>query len=260
MKKTSINTTRLESIPYQNLFNRRIKIENWADRFIWLAGLLALIFVFIPYNTIFDIVSCAVTLIGIGLSWAASIFFGPTAEFERIGGFVDNGYETCILTMEMDYKYYNNGVAEKGYKRIAANCFENCFFTDNVSSAMTPRIVIVNLLCIFLFIILTFINFKADLISALFQFLASSVLLEKLIRHLYFRHCIQELLEKFKVIHSLPDHDSEQFSAYTIYLIIKYEKTLSHYNSSLDSDIFDKLNAKLSEEWEEMKIRYKIIP
>ena len=265
MKKIDINRERLESIPYQGLFNRRIKMERWADIFIWLAGGIALLGVFLPDTTLsvvttaVEVLNCAAVVAGIGLSWAVGIFCGPSAEFERISGFVDNGYETKILSKPIDFEYYSNGVAEKGVKRLAANCFENCFFTDNVSAEMTPRIISINLAFLILFACLAAINFSAANISALFQLLASSVLLEKLLEHLYFRHCIREILKDLKLVFSTLAHDSDDFKGQSIYLIIKYEKTLSHYNQSLDSGIFNKLNPNLTKEWDSMKVRYGIV-
>lgn len=263
-KKHDINLERVESIPYQSLFIRRNKMEDWADILVWIAGAVALLGVFLSdaaptaLVALIEAVNCVAVVAGVGLSWASSIFCGPTAEFERIGGFVDNGYETKILTKPIEFEYYSNGVAQKGVKRLSANCFENCFFTENVSEKMTPRIISVNLMFLVLFICLAIINFTAANISALFQLLASSVLLENLLKHLYFRHCMHEILERFKLVFSTMEHDSDDFKAHSVYLIMKYEKTLSHYNQPLDSNIFGKLNPKLSKEWDSMKKRYGI--
>jgi hypothetical protein len=269
MKKieADINRIRLESIPYQNLFNREKKIDTWAGIFIWLASILALISVFLPWavqvlptlvGSVLGIVNCIAVFVGVVLTWAADIFYRPAAEFERIGGFVDNGYETKILAKPV-YHYYNNGVAEKGIKRLSANCFENCFFTDAVSKEMTSKILIQNLMFLLVFTGLAIYNFTADNISALFQVLASSVLLEKMMKHLYFRRCIHELAIRFQLLFSTQSPDGIDFAAHSIYLIMKYEKVLSYYNQSLDSKVFNKLNCKLTQEWEEMKLRYNIV-
>jgi uncharacterized protein YvpB len=84
------------------------------------------------------------------------------------------------------------------------------------------------------------------------------VLLEDLIKHLYFRHIIHGLFERFKNLYDSTRTYDIKFQAHSTYIVIKYEKALAYYNQSLDSKIYNELDEKLSKEWDAMKVRYGI--
>jgi hypothetical protein len=265
MKTTSINKERLNSIPYQNKYNIRNLTEKCSEYCAWAAGGISVLSGILFNVTgltillqLLHILNLALLIAYVVLTLVSKVYLTPLAEYERIGGFIDDGYETTILEKPVDFRYYNNGVAEKGVKRLVANAFKNCYFTNSVSEAMTRRIIITNIVFILTLGICGIANSSANIWISVFQFMSCSVLIDGLIRHLYFRHCILKELRNFRAIHELLKHDSPEFEARAIYSIINYEKALSHYNHSLDSKIFQTLNTDLSDQWEEMKKRYKI--
>jgi len=267
MYKNIANKNVIEGIPYQSLFDRWIRVEKWANIFIWITGILSLVSVFWIYvpldwpvalKKIILVVNPFAIVIGIALTWGAKICSGPVAGRERIGGFIDDAFETKILEKPINH-YYTNVEIEKGTKRMAANCFENCFFTESISSKMTIRIILKNIIATLLFIVIGMINLNVETITASLQFLMSSVLLEELFVHWKFRRAIHELFERFKILYDTMSPDDEKFQAQATYMVIIYEKFQSYYNQPLNSKIYRKLKSKLSDQWEEMKKRYNIL-
>jgi hypothetical protein len=264
MKKAT--TPVIEGIPYQDLFDRWKGAEKWAARLVWVAGVLSVTSAFWHFlpaqaqavHPHLEILNRVIITLGVAAAWYAGIFAGPRAEVERVGGFIDNAFETTILEKAMDNEYYTNDGVEKGVKRMTANCFENCLFTNSISAKMTPKIVCKNFVFFVLFVVLAVINLNVANITALFQLLISSVLLEKLIKHLYFRHTIDGLFQRFTQLYDTVPQDDKRFQAHATYVLVRYEKALSYYNQSLDSSIYKASNPSLSKEWEETKIRYNI--
>jgi hypothetical protein len=270
VKKSDINIERLESIPYQALYNKRITYNKVVQYLLYAAlffGFLSIIVEKYGHSNIATFIISGINLLiliaATFCTWREEIYVAPEAEYERIGGAIDEGFGTKILIKEVDKKYYNNKNLELGIQRLVANTFESCFYTDRISKAMTIKKTIPTFVFCGLFIIGLICNMYTPVFSVqcaivILQVLTSSVLMEQLLKHLSFRRYIQKELQNFISIHSALDHDSLEFQARAIYSIINYEKALSHYNTQLDSKIFNELNPKLEKEWEEMKKRYKI--
>lgn len=263
MKQTNINEERLESIPYQNLFNKRMRADKWSDICIKIATFFSLLSIFIPKFWPLILLNSLIIAVGVILTWCSKIYIGPYADQERIGGFIDDAFEVKILEKPITTDYYTNGGVPKGIKRMAANCFENVFFTKNVSEKMLYKIVIKNVLFILIFMIAIVMNFRAGyfvtLFTALLQMLMGSTLLGNLLEHFYFCHAIRGIFDHFKLLYDTLSQEDENFAAQAIYMVLSYERALAYYNSQLDSKVFNELNPKLSEEWEKMKIRYRIL-
>jgi len=257
-----------EGIPYQELFYLWHKVKKWEFILICTTCVFSFVLVFWFYllpdimlglKNVIEWFNCFLILIGIALNWYANIHAGPIAEYERVGGFVDDAFETRILEKSMAVPYYTNGGMPLGVERMAANGFENCFFTNSISEKMTKKIAIKNMGFFSLFLILAYLNVNVSNITALLQIVLGSVLLEGLIKHWYFRRSIKELFERYKRLYdNVPD--AVRFQAEAVYLAVRYEKYLAYYNYPIDTKIYTRLNLRLSVEWENMKERYNIRP
>lgn len=202
-----------------------------------------------------------ISIIGYSLLYmAVEIIMQPMAARERRKGFIDNSLGAKLLNNPV-LNYYDNDSIEQGPYKMLVNCYENCFFAYNIIKAMLPKTIIKNaILFVFLLVFARF-GIKDNIIAIPFlQLFLSSLFLIKLMYHIIFFFKLKNLCERFKQIFSVPKSTKNKIKIIqdAVYMVLEYETALA-YNKSPNSDsVYQKLNNRLTEEWNSIKQNYDI--
>tara|TARA_R110000868_G_scaffold134246_1_gene346157 strand:- start:12 stop:776 length:765 start_codon:yes stop_codon:yes gene_type:complete len=176
------------------------------------------------------------------------------AELQRKNDFMDNSLETKLADANSN-EYYTNDDISNGVYKMGVNCFENSFFTKNISSKMlTKQLIYTIVIWIVLWsVILTAPNniFVEVILLALPFSVAND--LRKLYR---LNKNVEMVFANFKKIFSSTKKSKRE--SLIIDNVISYEKSISYSSVPLNSKIFDKWNDKLSLEWNKIKKQHKI--
>lgn len=141
---------------------------------------------------------------------------------------------------------------------MLVNCCENCFFTLNIAKGMVAQILVKNILLFIGFLTFAYFGIRDNLIAIpIIQILLSTLFLTELIHHINFITKLEQLYERFiEVITKKMDNDETLQEA--VLLFLDYETTLAYNKAPLSDSVYKKVNEKLTEEWEKIKIRYDI--
>ncbi|NRR93553.1 hypothetical protein HSX10_18425 [Winogradskyella undariae] len=176
------------------------------------------------------------------------------AELQRKNDFMDNSLETKLADANSN-EYYTNDDISNGVYKMGVNCFENSFFTKNISSKMlTKQITYTIVIWVVLWsVILTAPNnvFVEVILLALPFSVAND--LRKLYR---LNKNVEMVFANFKKIFSTTKKSKRE--SLIIDNVISYEKSISYSSVPLNRKIFDKWNDKLSLEWNKIKKQHKI--
>jgi len=190
------------------------------------------------------------------LNVATDIFIYPSTAVLRRKGFIDNSLGSKLLEKELIGYFSNDNIPVGSYK-LAVNCFENAFFTFNIAKAMTLYIVIKNAIFSIFFIGCAYIGFTNNVVALpILQIFISSLFLTQLIHHLNFTSKLKSLNEKFRFL--FESKLGKNDLSYPIFFILDYETVLAYNKSPLSNKVFNRLNPKLTIEWEGIKKRYDI--
>ena len=66
------------------------------------------------------------------------------------------------------------------------------------------------------------------------------------------------MCDKFKQIFSTPKSTKNKTIQDAIYMVLEYETTLAYNKSPISDSVYQKLNNKLTEEWNSIKQNYDI--
>ena len=263
MKKTELN----RFLPYEADYSLLSKCRIWETRGLWLIGIF---YVVLPVvgsflastlvNTIYNILNLLYFLIIIAyyvLDVYTETFLYPATARKRRKGFIDNSLGSKFLEKKVE-GYYTNDNLNYGPYKMLINCSENCFFTLNIAKGMVPRIVIKNAFFSIGFLVIAYCGIKDNLVAIpILQILLSTLFITELIHHLNFIAKLEQLFERFKETFT-KKMDVNQTLQEAVLLFLDYETTLAYNKAPLSDSVYEKLNEKLSKEWEEIKTRYEI--
>ena len=130
----------------------------------------------------------------------ADTFIYPSTANTRRLDFIDNSLNTKFLDKQSK-NYFTNEEIPAGPHRMAVNCFENCFFTLNIATAMMPQIIVKNTAFAMVFLVTAYFGFKDNSIGLpVLNIFLSSLFLTNLVHHLNFVSKLKGLLQRFKLI------------------------------------------------------------
>lgn len=217
----------------------------------------------LSFVTIFDIenslnqflekILCIISIIYFVSEMIFSNFF-IIAEQNRIDDLIDNSLNSKIAD-DNSQNYYTNDDLTQNVIKLGVNGFENAFFTKNISRKMYKKQLPIFILVVLIYCTSIFFVEKTILVK-IFQLLLPLFIVKEFIQLLLFRSRLEKIFNCYKQIFtSIKKSDRE---AIILHNIISYEKLLSTYNLQLDSKIFGSMNDKLSQEWIDIKVKYKI--
>lgn len=176
------------------------------------------------------------------------------AELQRKNDFMDNSLKTKLADANSN-EYYTNDDISNGIYKMGVNCFENSFFTKNISSKMLTKQITytIGIWVVLWSVILTAPNnvFVEVVLLALPFSVAND--LRKLYR---LNQNVEMVFTNFKKIFSTTKKSKR--GSLIIDNVISYEKSISYSSIPLNSKIFKELNDELSVKWNKIKKQHDI--
>ena len=263
MKKSELN----RFLPFEADYTRLAKWRLWESIGVWGISIFSVVLPMLNYysNVIFirymykvlNYIYFVLIVVYYILNIYTETFMYPAAARKRRKSFIDNslGSKFCV----QDTKgYYTNDNLKYGPYKMMINCCENCFFTLNIAKEMISQILIKNMLLFIGFLSIAYYGIRDNLIAIpILQILLSTLFLTELIHHLNFIAKLEQLYETLiETINKKMNNNQTLQEA--VLLFLEYETILA-YNKAPSSDrVYEKLNDKLSKEWEDIKVRYDI--
>ena len=258
-------------LPYAISYNTITCWRKIEDGFLWCVFICQITLQLFQINSIkhlSDSSGCIVNILNMlncffiilyGIIYiVVEIFMQPMVSNERRRGFIDNSLGTKLLDRPV-LKYYDNDSIEQGPYKMLVNCYENCFFTYNIIKVMLPKIIKKNIILFVFLLIFAYNGIKDNIVAIPFlQLFLSSLFLIELIYHIAFFFRLKNLYEKFKQIFSTHKSTKNRTIQDAIYMVLEYETTLAYNKSPISDSVYQKLNDKLTEEWNSIKQNYDI--
>jgi len=258
-------------LPYEISYKTVAFWRNIENGFLWGTFICSILFQILQIDCIshsMDSMKCIanlfnvlnyISIIGYGLLYiAVEIIMQPMAANERRKGFIDNSLGTKLLEKPV-LNYYDNDSIEKGPYKMLVNCYENCFFTYNIIKAMLPKMIAKNAILFILLLIFAYYGIKDNIVAIPFlQLFLSSLFLIELIYHVLFFFKLKNLCDRFKQIFSDSKLTKNKTIQDAVYMALEYETTLAYNKSPNSNSVYQKLNQKLTDEWNSIKEHYDI--
>ena len=123
---------------------------------------------------------------------------------------------------------------------------------------MLPIIVLKNIFFSIVALAIAYFGINNNLIAIpVLQILLSSLFITELVHHINFVVKLNQLFEKF-LDAFVNIKDNSLFLQQAVLLYVEYETVLAYNKAPLSDKVYNKLNQKLTKEWEEIKERYEI--
>ena len=259
------NTNRF--LPYEADYGLLSKCRAWEKRVLCILGICSVllpVFSFYSkiglFNILWNVVNPVYFLLIIAyyiLNVYTETFLYPATARKRRKGFIDNSLGSKFLEKPVEGYYTNDHIKTGPYKMIV-NCAENCYFTMEIAKKMIPQIIIKNVIFATLFIIFAYLGVKDNLVAIpVVQILLSSLFMTELVHHINFIVKLDQLFERFKEEFSKKSIGNNLLQE-AVLLFLDYETILAYNKAPLSDSVYNKLNQKLSKEWEDIKQRYEI--
>ncbi len=229
-----------------------------------ISSLVAVKIIILPesLNNLKDIIFICLTLFLFILTGIIDYYLLPGADRKTRCDFFDNAFGTKFITSESSEEYYTNDELEKGIYKMAVNLFESVLYTLTISKQMIIRRAIFSAFLFTFLIVLAFYGIKDSysFFILLLQAMLSSYFIGGFLKLLIFviknnsyfeelQHLFANDALKAKII----EHEAQ-----IIRLYADYESNKGWANIVLSNKIYKKINPKLMEEWNGIKIKYNI--
>ena len=258
-------------LPYEISYNTVACWRKIEDGFLWGVFICSISLQAFQEDCLkhsLDLMGCVINLlnmlnyffiIGYGILYiVVEIIMQPMVAKERRKGFIDNSLGTKLLDKPV-LNYYDNDSIKQGPYKMLVNCYENCFFTYNIIKAMLSKMVIKNTIIFVLLLIFAYHGIKDNIVAIPFlQLFLSSLFLIELVYYIAFFFRLKNLHENFKQIFNAPELIKNNTIQNAIYMVLEYETTLAYNKSPNSNSVYQKLNNKLTEEWNSIKQNYDI--
>lgn len=179
------------------------------------------------------------------------------AEAKRRLDFIDNSFDTSYSGKKSENYFTNANLSPSLYKMVV-NCFENTFFTSNISRRMLFPLFMKNLFIIGIFVMAAALGEKRVVVNLL-QMALPILLLQQLVKLSLYVYATELQLTNFKeLFNDLKSESHEKRIPEMLKNVIYYESNISWASILLSKNLFNKLNPSLSQEWNQLKDEYKI--
>ncbi|RXK59207.1 hypothetical protein ESA94_13785 [Lacibacter luteus] len=239
------------------------RLNNYADILLYTSTLVTIAISFLGYYELIpDLKNLLIGLnilficIFVYLDNRANYIF-TKAEMRRRLDWLDNSFQTNF-SGKKSKDYFTNDHLSPGLYKLAVNCFENSFHTQFIISKMLPKLITQTIIIVLVFIISAYIG-NREIIRMFFELSLPAILIQKLIKALYFSTRMADVQDHFKsLFNDLLKINFDDKTAESLRDILEYETALSWASTPLDSKIFWKHKVKLAQDWEELKQEYNI--
>jgi hypothetical protein len=249
-------------VPHQQIFTRAKMFNKWSDIFIYLSSALSgvLIFLHPPLDKLIGLLNalnCVVIVIAVIFDQLYNYIFFEAGKVKRLD-FIDNSFGTDFSGAKSQ-GYFTNENLGIGFYKMAVNCFENSFFSTQISSRMIALSWIKVVLLVLIFVFNAALGEKG-VVNLLFQLSLPILLFQQAVRITLFYTRINaiyqdflQLFNGFKQCGNNTGKDPEILKT-----VLAYQTTLTWGAIPLSDKIFNRNNAALSRKWNELKTTYNI--
>ena len=253
-----------KKVPFKNKFDTAKKYDKISTCLLYVSTILLIINFALGYIADFpvkvirciEIINClTIILFSIFEVIVNCIHF--EAESHRREDFVDNSFDSLIAENRTE-DYYTNDYLKSGFYKMGVNNFESCFFSYNIAKKELPCLWSKTILISLIFITIALCGYDEWLIFII-QLSIPVVLLQQSIKHTLFVSRLKNVLCRYRTLFSgLKKNKSKKNNAEIIRDILEYEAIIAWGNILLNEKTYNKMNATLSSEWEDIKQEYSI--
>lgn len=159
--------------------------------------------------------------------------------------------------------YYDTNEINTGLYKMIVNTFESALFSYTISEKMRNKKVLKNLLLFICIIALSIIGFTKSKygLTILQLFLSKDYILDFVDIYIYnsrVKNIFDDLKKLFDNNLKNNSRSINKNMSEIIRLYMEYETNISDSKIALDSSIYNQVNESLTQEWEQIKIEYKI--
>lgn len=249
-------------VPHEQIFTRAKMFTKGSDVFIYLSSAVsvALIFLNPPYDKlilVLNAVNCVLIVIAVFFDQVYNYIFFEAGKAKRLD-FIDNSFNTDFSGAKSQ-GYFSNENISTGFYKMAVNCFENSFFSSQVSSRMIAWSWVKVVLIVLIFVFNAAMGEKG-VVNLLFQLSLPILLLQQAIRITLFYTRINAIYQSFlRLFNDFKQNGiNKNEDPEILKIVLDYQTTLSWGAIPLSDKIFKKNNAQLSRKWNELKANYNI--
>ena len=256
-----------ESVPQKTDFEKAAKYSTYNDlckKIITAISAIAAVYGLIHIqNAVIDkLVAIVLTMISL-LSVYFSSRFNSTfrkAERTRRDGFLDNTFNTRLADIP-SVGYYDSEGIEFGLKKLMSNLHESSLLTCKITERMfvkTEKTLIIWAFIIGIIILISVLGTQFA-VAVINVFLSKEIIKEYLeLKQLHNETDIiqQECKKTAEYASSIGWQENHFLLSEIIQVYLHYETALSYASIMLDSDIYNAINQKSTQEWEEIRKRY----
>lgn len=184
----------------------------------------------------------------------------PLADNKRRDDFIDNSFGSKF-SIKNSIDYYDNDEINGGIYKAAVNQFENCFFTYSLIKISTvSKIVIPTIMFIVMSIIAYYGFAEVPFALTILQAFFSANIIGNLVKHFILMNRLSAIQDSWLQLFQNTNLENEiaNFQPYVYRYWLQYETLQSKINANISSAVFNKQNAKLTEDWNQLKIKYNI--
>lgn len=254
---------KIRIVPYSVSYETVERLNKLAVIFLYSSTALSIAISLLGYFELFS--GLKSTLIGVNILFICIYVFLDNranyiftkAEMKRRLDWLDNSFGTNF-SGKKSQGYFTNEHLSPGLYKLAVNCFENASHTQFIIAKMLGPIIIQTMVIILIFITSAYIG-NREIIRMFFELSLPAILIQKLIKAIYFSSRITEVQDRFKsLFNDLMKIGFENKTAEALRDILEYETALSWASTPLSSKVFNKHRSSLAQEWEELKNEYHI--
>lgn len=254
---------RLRVVPTDATYGRVGNLNKNAEIILYVSTAFSIVISILGYLNKFNDLKTTLTGVNIILIVCYAYFDNrgqyifTKAEMKRRLDYLDNSFETNFSGKRSE-NYFTNDVLTPGIYKLAVNGFENCFHTQFIVAKMFPKILLQTIVIVALFICSAYIG-NREVIRMFFELSLPLVLMQKLIKTVFFTSRLERAIDDFKhLFNDLLHADMDKKTAEALKNVLEYESALSWASMPTSSKVFFKYKDELAAEWEELKTKYQI--
>lgn len=184
----------------------------------------------------------------------------PQADNKRRDDFIDNSFGSSFSS-NPSIGYFDTNELQHGLYKAASNLLENCFFTYTQVKAVTIRKTVLPTIILFSIGVFAYYGFREVPFALTFlQALFSATLLGELVKHFVLLARLNTIFDSWIALFQNSDIKSNihNYRTFIYRYWLQYESLISRIQPEIPDKLFKRLNPKLMEEWNKIKIRYNI--
>jgi hypothetical protein len=191
-------------------------------------------------------------LFGFFVGLAIRFYWAPRAAEKRVADFLSNAFEV-ELSPERTSGYYNND-EQQPFRKVASQTAENAFFTKEVARLMCGRRrLVVGIYALLWITVVAHRGTPIDMVVIGCQVLFSEEVLTSVVRLEWLRAKSERIFDSMFRQLGQGAPEGQYAVATVVESLVCYEMVKAAANVTLSSAVFDRNNARLSKEWDQMR-------